>query len=106
MPMSVCRWIAGAIVAGLVAWPAIAQEKVPAKKKPAENPAFAQIQDVPGLPRVLIIGDSISIGYTLPLRETLKGKANVHRPATNCGPTARGVQSIDQWLEGGKWDVI
>jgi lysophospholipase L1-like esterase len=55
---------------------------------------------------VLIIGDSISIGYTVPVREALQGKANVHRPAANCGPTTRGVQSIDQWLGDDKWDVI
>jgi hypothetical protein len=88
---------------------AAAQEqkaKAPAKKKAAENPAYAAVQDVAGLPRVLIIGDSISIGYQVPLREALKGKANVHRPATNCGPTSRGVEQIDQWLGNGKWDVI
>ena len=81
-------------------------EKAKAKKKAAENPAFAAVKDVAGLPRVLIIGDSISIGYTVPVREALQGKANVHRPAANCGPTTRGVQSIDQWLGDGKWDVI
>jgi acyl-CoA thioesterase-1 len=78
----------------------------PASKKKAPNPAYAQIEDVPGLPRVLLVGDSISIGYTLAVREELKEKANVHRPATNCGPTTRGVEAIDQWLGSGKWDVI
>jgi len=81
-------------------------EKTTAKKKPVENPAYAAVVDMADLPRVLLIGDSISIGYTLPVRELLRGKANVHRPATNCGPTTRGVQSIDQWLGNGKWDVI
>src|SRR3954470_24398373 len=76
---------------------ALAQEQK-AKKKPAANPAFEPVQDVAGLPRVLIIGDSISIGYQPTLREALKGKANVHRPATNCGPTTRGVEQIEQWL--------
>ena len=37
------------------------------------------ISDIAGLPRVLIVGDSISIGYTLPTRSLLSGKANVHR---------------------------
>jgi acyl-CoA thioesterase-1 len=76
--------------------------------KPAAKPAgpLAPIQDQEGLPRVLLIGDSISIGYTLAVRELLKGKANVHRPSTNCGPTSRGVSGIDQWLGEGKWDVI
>jgi len=69
------------------------------------------IQDVAGLPRVLLVGDSISIGYTIPTRKLLEGKANVHRPIANCGPTSRGLQSIDKWLTdkrlgNGKWDLI
>ena len=78
------------------------------KKRPARkpNPAMAPIKDAPGLPRVLLIGDSISIGYTLPTRAALKGKANVHRPRTNCGPTTKGVAEIDEWIGEGKWDVI
>lgn len=80
------------------------QQKKPAPRKP--NPAMAQIEDTPGLPRVLLIGDSISIGYTVPVRTLLEGKANVHRPPTNCGPTTTGVAQIDKWLGNGKWDVI
>ena len=81
------------------------------KKKPRRvNPAMAKVEDVAGLPRVLLIGDSISIGYTVGVRELLKGKANVHRPLTNCGPTTRGLQGLDSWLatggEGKRWDVI
>ena len=78
--------------------------------KPKEPSPLAQIEDVPGLPRVLILGDSISIGYTLPVRDLLKGKANVHRPKANCGPTTAGLEHLDAWLatggEGKKWDVI
>ncbi|MGD9498386.1 MAG: SGNH/GDSL hydrolase family protein [Armatimonadota bacterium] len=70
------------------------------------RPEFAPIADNPDLPRVLLIGDSISIGYTLPVRELLRGKANVHRPAENCGPTTRGLERIDVWLGAGGWDVI
>lgn len=80
------------------------KKKTPPKRKP--NSAMAQIEDVAGLPRVLLIGDSISIGYTVPVRELLKGKANVHRPLTNCGPTTTGLAGIDKWLGDGKWDVI
>lgn len=78
------------------------------KKKPVRrpNPAYAKVEDKPGLPRVLLIGDSISIGYTVPVREMLQGVANVHRPPTNCGPTTRGLEQLDQWLGDGKWDVI
>ena len=80
------------------------KKKTPPARKP--NPAMAKVEDVPGLPRVLLIGDSISIGYTVPVREMLKGKANVHRPLTNCGPTSKGVAEINKWLGDGKWDVI
>lgn len=74
-------------------------------KRPA-NHAMTAIEDNPDLPRVLLIGDSISIGYTVPVRELLKGKANVHRPLTNCGPTTKGVAELDQWLGDKQWDVI
>ena len=83
-----------------------AETKAPAKAKRAPNPAFAPVTDVAGLPRVLLIGDSISMGYTVAVRELLQGKANVHRIPTNGGPTSRGVESIDAWLGDGKWDVI
>jgi len=68
--------------------------------------AFAKVVDDPNLPRVLIIGDSISIGYTPALRKILKGKANVHRIPTNGGPTSRGLSQIDKWLGDGNYDVI
>ena len=88
-----------------------AKQQAKAKAKPKRvNPAMAKVEDVEGLPRVLLIGDSISIGYTPGVRDLLKGKANVHRPLTNCGPTTKGVAEIEKWLktggEGKKWDVI
>ncbi|MFT5126419.1 MAG: hypothetical protein ACI8W8_000011 [Rhodothermales bacterium] len=87
---------------------ATAKDPAPKKKKKPRkvNPAMKPIEDVAGLPRVLLIGDSISIGYTLPVRELLKGKANVHRPPANCGPTTAGLAKMDGWLGDGKWDVI
>lgn len=84
-------------------------EKVPAKAKAkakAPNPAMAPIVDIAGLPRVLLIGDSISIGYTLPVRQELAGKANVHRIPANGGPTVNGLKNLKAWLGTGKWDVI
>jgi lysophospholipase L1-like esterase len=82
------------------------QPAPPAKAKRPPNPAMDPIQDVAGLPRVLLIGDSISIGYTLPVRKLLEGKANVHRIPTNGGPTKNGVANIAKWLGTSKWDVI
>jgi acyl-CoA thioesterase-1 len=88
-----------------------AEQKQPADKKSAAkekrpNPALAPIIDKPGLPRVLLIGDSISMGYTLPVRKLLADKANLHRVLTNCGPSSRGVESLEAWLGKDKWDVI
>lgn len=98
------RWFA-LLLAVLVSSQALSQQPKTAKAK-APNPAYAPTVDTAGLPRVLIIGDSISIGYQVPLKEALAGKANVHRPATNCGPSSRGMEQIEDWLGNGKWDVI
>jgi lysophospholipase L1-like esterase len=67
---------------------------------------MAPIEDAPNLPRVLLIGDSISIGYTLPVRAALEGVANVHRIPTNGGPTSKGLEHIEAWIGRSKWDVI
>jgi len=76
---------------------------------------LAPVEDVAGLPRVLLIGDSISLGYTVPVRKLLEGKANVHRIPQNGGSTKVGLAKIEEWLGGGpagatqapvKWDVI
>jgi hypothetical protein len=69
------------------------------------DPALRQIDDTPGLPRVLLIGDSISIGYTEPVRAELAGKANVHRIPEN-GAATLSVTKLDNWLGTGHWDVI
>jgi acyl-CoA thioesterase-1 len=95
------------IVAALVQL-ASAQAQDAAKKPAAKkvNPVFAAPKDDPSLPSVLIIGDSISIGYTLDVRRELEGIANVYRPPTNCGPTTKGVELIDSWLGDRQWDVV
>jgi len=85
----------------------LAATNSPAKKI---DPAFTPIVDDPKLPRVLIIGDSVSIAYTLDVRKALAGVANVHRPAANCGSTktALGPYGLERWLVGdnAKWAVI
>ncbi len=68
--------------------------------------AWDYVEDDPALPRVLIIGDSISRGCTLPVRTALKGKVNVHRAPANCGPTRYGLEKLDIWLGSGKWDLV
>lgn len=72
--------------------------------KPAKSDTTAPAKAP--LPRVLIIGDSISMGYTRPVQKLLEGKAEVVRPAENCQHTGHGIKKIKAWLGDGKWDVI
>jgi lysophospholipase L1-like esterase len=71
-----------------------------------ENLIFQPIEDKPGLPRVLLIGDSISISYTLPVRKLLDGEANVHRVPMNGGTSGNGLFKLDEWIGDKHWDVI
>lgn len=64
------------------------------------------VKDMTGLPRVLLIGDSISIGYTPWVRKELQGQANVYRIPGNGGDTDNGLKKLSSWLGSNKWDVI
>ena len=81
-------------------------KRVGKNQREGPHQALIQVEDEPGLARVLLIGDSISIGYTVPVRELLRGKANVHRPLANCAATSNGIEKIDEWLGDKPWDVI
>lgn len=73
----------------------------------ADSPAEAKPAPLdPSLPNVLILGDSISIGYAPFVQEMLAGEANVVRPQANCGDTRRGLENIEKWLGDTRWDVI
>src|SRR5207249_4737659 len=63
-------------------------------QEPKKKGLQDKVDEVPNLPRVLIIGDSISIGCTPPLRKLLKDKANVHHNAGNAADTASGVAKL------------
>jgi len=74
-----------------------------------ETDAWAYVKDDPALPRVLIIGDSISRSYTAPVRMALAGKANVHRAPANCGHTGKFFEHGEVWLMqngSNQWDII
>ncbi len=69
--------------------------------------------DAPVKKRVLLLGDSISMGYTPVVQKLLADEMAVLRPMRgskmeNCSGTTSGVANIDRWLQidGGKWDVI
>ena len=76
---------------------------------PAPVDPLAPVPDDPSLSRVLLVGDSISIGYHVDVRTRLAGVANVHRPDTNGGHTGKGVAMLADWLQAHgprPWDVI
>lgn len=62
------------------------------------------------LPKILIIGDSISLGYTPIVQELMKGEAIVKHNGSNSNGNARytgyGVENIDEWLSDDNWDII
>jgi acyl-CoA thioesterase-1 len=58
------------------------------------------------LPRVLLIGDSITLGYAPTVATTLAGKATVVRIPENGGSSRRGLARLGRWLGAGHWDVI
>lgn len=66
------------------------------------------------LPKVLIIGDSISGGYFPTVVERLRGKAEVLRAADTVTAeekagsegTTKGVRYVDKWIGTTKWAVV
>ena len=98
------------VIALLLTATAIPAADHPAKPKAATAPEFVAITDDPKLPRVLLMGDSVSIAYALEVRKLLAGVANVHRVPANCGSTkvAVGYYGLVRWLPDAneKWDVI
>jgi hypothetical protein len=78
---------------------------VAAKRKSVET-AWDYVRDDPGLPRALIIGDSISRGYTLAVRHALAGKVNVHRAPENCGKSENALERLTIWLGDGHWHLV
>ena len=71
----------------------------------------------PALPDVLLLGDSISLGYCPVVRERLAGKANVYCINGTEAATIRtkgglrldtraAMERLDEWLGHAKWAVI
>jgi hypothetical protein len=70
-----------------------------------------RITDDPRLPRVLVIGDSISMNYHEAAKTALHGVANYHRNDGNAFSSSHGVNNTELWLgnfrqQGLHWDVI
>ncbi|MGJ8726340.1 MAG: SGNH/GDSL hydrolase family protein [Roseibacillus sp.] len=110
-------FLAALLFFGLSAFPALAEEGQEAKKELASEEelytnrksAFTNPKvDHPDRPNVLLIGDSISIGYTPFVRKTLEEKADVYRIAGNGKHSSFGLENLDKWLtkKPAKWDLI
>ncbi len=78
---------------------------------------FRYIEPTPGLPKVFLYGDSISIGYTEYVRASLAGKADVMRLHVNGNSSGRFIRNMEKFRKAlfqpdfadgwtFKWDVI
>jgi len=58
------------------------------------------------LPKILLIGDSISLGYTPFVKAMFQGRAEiVHHPG-NAQHTGTGLEKLNAWLGDEEWDLI
>jgi hypothetical protein len=58
------------------------------------------------LPKALLIGDSISLGYTAHVVAALEGKVDVRHHRGNAQHTGTGLKMLDRWVGETQWDVI
>ena len=56
--------------------------------------------------KILIIGDSISIGYTPFVKESLKEVADVYHNPGNAQHTGKGLKNIAEWIVAEDFDII
>ena len=81
-------------------------ELVRAENGYSSHASFVFVENDPDLPNVLLMGNSISIGYTPYVRSALEGKANVYRIPDNGGSTLDMFKNQALWLGKTHWDVI
>lgn len=66
-------------------------------------PLFAQS---PELPKVVLIGDSIRLGYAPLVAQRLEGKARVVSPAANGGDSGNVLKNLQEWAVRERPDVV
>ena len=71
-----------------------------------KNEVWKFVNRHPETPNVLIMGNSISIGYTQYVRKALGRRADVCRVPVNCAETRKMLKNHKLWLGDGDWDVI
>ena len=80
---------------------------VPQPEKQSETGTRSEVQPAETkLPRVLILGDSISRGFTPHVVQQLNGEADVKHHEGNAKHTGIGLKNLDQWICETKWDAI
>ena len=52
----------------------------------------------PDLPRVLLVGDSIRLGYAATVEKELAGRAIVLSPKANGGDSSNVLKNLDEWV--------
>jgi len=57
-------------------------------------------------PKILIVGDSISIGYTPYVKNNLGNRAKIYHNPGNAKHTNYGLQNIKEWAQAENWDII
>jgi hypothetical protein len=57
-------------------------------------------------PKILIIGDSISIGYTPYVKEMLGERAYVEHNEGNAQHSGTGLEEVISWIGEEKWDIV
>src|SRR5262245_34181275 len=60
----------------------------------------------PGLPKIVLVGDSIRLGYAPRVAARLEGKAVVISPPENGGDSANVLAHLDEWVLRQKPDIV
>lgn len=67
---------------------------------------FPYRKDREGLPRILLLGDSISEGIWVQTEHMYGTLANIHTAPTNCGGFDKYLERLTTWLGDCAWDLI
>lgn len=57
-------------------------------------------------PKILIIGDSISLSYTPFVQQYFANDAIIQHNPGNARHTAYGLKKIEEWIGDGAWDIV
>lgn len=66
----------------------------------------AEGQEPKALPKVVLVGDSIRMGYESGVAKQLEGKAIVFGPKANCGDSNNVAKNLDAWVIKQKPDLV